>query len=327
MLAVVRLPQASFQIQNRDFTIMDPASQPVILGTRGSALALAQANQMLDVLRRAHPRLRFDSKIIKTAGDAAKRPAVLPESGVKGLFTREIEVELIDRRADIAVHSLKDLPTALPAGLILAATPKRADARDVLISRGPKLSELPQGAVVATSSLRRKGQLLALRPDLEVVEIRGNVETRLRKLQEHGNWHGTILAAAGLARLHLNLADWGLVAQPLTTEEMLPAPCQAIIGLEARADDERVLSLLQPISHYASFQAAVAERAFSHILEGGCRTPVAAYAEVAESKLKLRGAVFTEDGQVRFRGELAGDAQDAETIGRTLAEAARANLR
>lgn len=305
---------------------MDPALQPIILGTRGSALALAQTHQMLDVLRKAHPRLRFDFKIIKTAGDMAKRPAVLPESGVKGLFTREIEVALTGRRADIAVHSLKDLPTALPSGLILAATPKRADARDVLISRGPKLSELPQSATVATSSLRRKGQLMSLRPDLRIAEIRGNVETRLRKLQEHESWQGTILAAAGLARLNLNLADWGFVEQPFAPEEMLPAPCQAIIGLEARADDERVLSLLRPISHYATFQAAAAERAFSHVLEGGCRTPVAAYAEVAEGKLRLRGAVFTEDGRVRFRDELAGDAKDAEQVGRTLAEKAKTVL-
>ena len=306
---------------------MDPALQSIVLGSRGSALALAQTHMMLDVLRRTHSWLRFDFKIIKTAGDMTTRPAVLPDSGVKGLFTREIEVALAGRSADIAVHSLKDLPTALPTGLILAATPKRADARDVFVSRGPKLGELPQGAAVATSSLRRKGQLLALRPELKVVEIRGNVETRLRKLQEHANWHGTILAAAGLARLNLNLADWGFVAQPFAPEEMLPAPCQAVIGLEARADDERVLSLLRPISHDATFQAAAAERAFSHVLEGGCRTPVAAYAEVTEGKLRLRGAVFTEDGRVRFRDELCGDARDAEQIGKTLAEKAKTVLK
>jgi hydroxymethylbilane synthase len=306
---------------------MDPALQPIILGTRGSALALVQTNQMLDMLRRAHPRLRFDFKIIKTAGDQKTRPAALPESGVKGLFTREIEVALTGRRADIAVHSLKDLPTALPSGLVLAATPKRIDARDTLITRGPKLAEFPQGAMVATSSLRRKGQLLALRPDLKIVEIRGNVETRLRKLQENTKWHGTILAAAGLARLNLNLADWGFVAHPFAVEEMLPASCQAIIGLEARADDERVLSLLRPLNHYATFQAATAERAFSHVLEGGCRTPMAAYAEVNEGKLMLRGAVFSEEGQVRFRDQIGGDARDAESLGETLAEKAKAILK
>lgn len=305
---------------------MDSAPQPIILGTRGSGLALAQTHMMLDVLCRAHPRLRFDFNIIKTAGDMKTRPAVLPDSGVKGLFTREIEAALSGLRVDIAVHSLKDLPTALPAGLILAATPKRADARDVLISRGPKLSELSQGAVVATSSLRRKGQLLALRPDLKIVEIRGNVETRLRKLQEKAGWQGTVLAAAGLARLKLNVADWGFVAHPFAVEEMLPAPCQAILGLEARADDERVLSLLRPLSHYATFQAATAERGFSHVLEGGCRTPIAAYAEVREGRLTLRGAVFFEDGRVRFRDQISGGATDAELIGRTLAEKAKTVL-
>jgi hydroxymethylbilane synthase len=306
---------------------MDPALQPIILGTRGSALALAQTNQMLDLLRLTHPRLRFDFMIIKTAGDQKTRPATLPESGVKGLFTREIEVALTGRRADIAVHSLKDLPTALPAGLVLAATPKRADPRDMLITRGPRLAEFPQGAVVATSSLRRKGQLLSLRPDLKVVEIRGNVETRLRKLQENGKWHGTVLAAAGLARLNLNLADWGFVAQPFSPEEMMPASCQAIIGLEARAEDERVLSLLQPLNHYATFHAAMAERAFSHVLEGGCRTPMAAYAEVNDGRLALRGAVFSEEGQVRFRDQISGDARDAEMLGQSLAEKAKTILK
>jgi hydroxymethylbilane synthase len=305
---------------------MDPALQPIILGSRGSALALAQTHQMLDMLRRAHPRLRFDFKIIKTAGDLKTRPAVMPESGVKGLFTREIEVALAGRRADLGVHSLKDLPTALPAGLILAATPKRVDARDVLITRGSKFGELPDGAVVATSSLRRKGQLLCLRPDLKVVDIRGNVETRLRKLQEHASWHGTVLAAAGIARLNLNLADWGMVAHPFAPEEMLPAPCQATLGLETRADDERVLSLLRTINHYATFQAAAAERAFSHVLEGGCRTPVAAYAEVKENKLTLRGAVFFEDGRVRFRDQIGGDVRDAEQLGQALAAKAKAVL-
>ena len=305
---------------------MDSASQPIMLGTRGSGLALAQTHQMLDVLRRAHPAVRFEFTIIKTSGDQPTRPPELPEGGVKGLFTREIEVALLERRVDMAVHSLKDLPTALPAGLSLAATPPRADARDILISRGPRFADLPQGAVVATSSLRRKGQLLAQRPDLKVEEIRGNVETRLRKLQENAGWHAIVLAAAGIARLHLSLADWGFVGHPFAPEEMLPAPCQAILGLEARADDERVLSVLRPINDPVAFAAATAERAFSHVLEGGCRTPVAAYSEVTEGKLRLRGAVFYEDGRVRFRGELAGDVKDAELIGRTLAEKAKTIL-
>lgn len=312
---------------NSEDTLMSSANQPILLGTRGSALALAQANMMLDLLRKAHPRLLFDYKIIKTSGDMKNRPAVLPDAGVKGLFTREIEVALTGRRVDVAVHSLKDLPTALPAGLILAATPKRADSRDVFISRGPALRELPNGATVASGSLRRRGQLLGLRPDLKLVDIRGNVETRLKKLQDNADWHGIVLAAAGLARLNLKLADWGLVAHPFAFDEMLPAPCQAIIGLEARADDPRVLELLRPINHYATFQSALTERAFAHVLEGGCRTPIAACAETAENRLTLRGAVFTEDGRVRFRDRIAGDARDAEKLGAELAQRAKAVMK
>jgi hydroxymethylbilane synthase len=211
----------------------------------------------------------------------------------------------------------------LPAGLILAATPRRADARDVFISRGPALRELPPGATVASGSLRRRGQLLALRPDLKLVDIRGNVETRLKKLQDNAGWHGIVLAAAGLARLNLKLADWGVVAHPFAFGEMLPAPCQAIIGLEVRTNDARVLELLRAINHYTTFQAALAERAFAHVLDGGCRTPIAAHAEVGDNQLTLRGAVFFEDGRVRFRDQIAGDVREAERLGTELAQRAK----
>ncbi len=305
---------------------MSSSSQPVILGTRGSALALAQSGLVRDMLRKLHPRLAFELKVIKTSGDRKAAPKVMPEFGLKGLWTREIEVALTGRRVDVGIHSLKDLPTLLPAGLVLGATPKRGDPRDVLITRGPRFAELPDGAVVGTASLRRQGQLLALRPDLRVVEARGNVETRLNKLEANTGWHAIVLAAAGLDRLNLKLDKWGFVAHPFGPEEMLPAPCQAILGLEIRADDERIAELLRRLNHYATFQTALAERAFAHALGAGCRTPVAGYAVLSEGRLALRGAVFGEDGRVKFRGEISGPETDAEKLGATLGEQAKSKL-
>lgn len=305
---------------------MPEKPQVILLGTRGSALALAQSGLVRDMLRKLHPRLEFGLKVIKTSGDKKVQPKVMPEFGLKGLWTREIEVALTGRRVDIGIHSLKDLPTLLPAGLVLGATPKRGDPRDVLITRGPTFAELPKGAVVGTASLRRQGQLLALRPDLRIVEVRGNVETRINKLEANADWHGIVLAAAGLERLNLDLKKWGFVAHPFAPEEMLPSPCQAILGMEIRADDERIIELLRRLNHYATFQAALAERAFAHTLEAGCRTPVAGYAVLNEGKLTLRGAVFAEDGRVRYRGEISGAESDAEKLGSTLGEEAKSKL-
>ncbi len=305
---------------------MPEKPQTILLGTRGGALALAQSGLVRDMLRKLHPRLEFELKVIKTSGDKKVQAKVMPEFGMKGLWTREIEVALTGRRADIGIHSLKDLPALLPAGLVLGATPKRGDPRDVLITRGPTFAELPKGAVIGTASLRRQGQLLALRPDLRVVEVRGNVETRINKLEANPEWHGIVLAAAGLDRLNVKLDKWGFVAHPFAPGEMLPAPCQAILGMEIRADDERIIELLRRLNHYATFQAALAERAFARALEAGCRTPVAGYAVLSEGKLTLRGAVFGEDGRVRFRGEISGAEGDAEKLGSTLGEEAKSKL-
>ena len=298
----------------------------IILGTRGSALALAQSTLIRDALRQIHPQHSFELKVIRTSGDVNNQPKVMPEFGLKGLWTREIEVELLEGRADIGIHSLKDLPTLLPAGLILGATPKRADPRDVLITRGLGFAELPKGSTIGTASLRRKGQLLALRPDLTVVDIRGNVETRLKKLVANEEWQGIVLAAAGLDRLNVSMESWNLVAHPFDPNEMLPAPCQAILGLETRADDARIADLLRPLNDPDSFIAASAERAFAHTLEAGCRTPVAGYATVDGDRLRLRGAVFFEDGRIRFEGETSGVVADAARLGEALGNAAKRKM-
>jgi len=258
--------------------------RPITIATRGSALALAQTHIILEMCRKAFPRLRFDYKIIKTTGDKLQKASMAKVEGglPKGLFTKELEVALVKGQADIAVHSLKDLPTDLPAGLILAATPKRADVRDVLIYRSAefikqraadkttedwtpgqdelrgfalhaKLKDFPQGATVATSSTRRKAQLLLQRPDLKVVEIRGNVTTRMTKVAERGELDATVLALAGLNRLNFTInpdgtisgdaVPDGLLATVLDVEMMLPCVGQAAIGVEIRADDERIAKI------------------------------------------------------------------------------------
>lgn len=392
---------------------------PIQIATRGSALALAQANEVRELLRRAFPKLVFEIKPIKTTGDKrmdislasrkplarksgrdgllgrpnAARPAVAPyqdskggyapPSIDKGLFTKEIEIALLRREADLAVHSLKDLPTTQPSGLFLAATPKRADVRDVLIYRshvevaprtekklargeslferlkatggdayatnsqartpapparkfaaGTRLTDLPQGAVIATSSPRRRAQVLAARPDILVEEIRGNVETRLRKFEQDVRLDAMILAAAGLERLQLQFqnreikgagegAKWdALVAEEIEMGLMLPAVGQAAIGIQCRRDDERMMELLASINHFGTFAAVRAERALLRGLGGGCATPIAAFGEydAGGKLLKLRAAVFSADGQRAVRGELKGAAEEAEELGDALAK-------
>jgi hydroxymethylbilane synthase len=320
------------------------------IATRGSALALVQANHILARCRAAFPSLAFEIRTFKTTGDKLQS-AALTESGKslpKGLFTKELELALLHGEADLAVHSLKDLPTELPDGLTLAATPERADVRDVLIfapnhagrppvppppSTGPApalpapLDRLPRGARVATSSTRRRMQLLALRPDLEVVAIRGNVGTRLRKLAEQGGLHATILAAAGLARLGYRVnADGtlegqdvpaGLSAAFLPLDQMLPAPGQAALGLETRADDSRVAAVCAALNHHATFQCVTAEREFLHAMGGGCLAPIAAHAQARGTDITLR-AVWFPDAQPR-RIEGRAPAIEAKQLGQQLA--------
>jgi hydroxymethylbilane synthase len=284
----------------------------VRIGTRGSPLALAQAREVEARLDAAHGagKLAFEVKVIKTTGDRIQdRP--LAEAGGKGLFTKEIEEALLAGEVDIAVHSMKDMPTVLPAGLTLAAFLPREDVRDALIStRAATLADLPGGAVVATSSLRRQAQVRHLRPDLRVVPMRGNVETRLRKLAE-GAADATLLALAGLNRL--GLAD--RAAGPIPVEEMLPAVAQGAIGVEIRADDREMAQVLAPLNHEPTALAVTAERVFLGRLEGSCRTPIAALGELLQAstggRFAFRGMILSPDGSQCFKARREGRPEEA----------------
>ena len=333
-------------------------SETIILATRGSALALAQANLVLAQCRAAFPKLGFELKIIKTTGDKLQTASLAQEgkSLPKGLFTKELEVALLKHRADLAVHSLKDLPTELPAGLALGAVGKRADVRDVLIYRdadylqaaaadkagaewspgqsarrgfkpGLSVPGLPVGTVVATSSTRRKAQLLCLNPGLKVVDIRGNVVTRLQKLAERAELEATVLALAGLTRLNFHITPDGrlegdavpdgLLATILDTEVMLPCVGQGAVGIEVREADERIAAICERLNHFNTRQCVLAERAFLAAMGGGCQSPVAAYAEVVGSRLRMRALSFA-DGPVR-RAEAQRPVQEAIQLGQQLA--------
>lgn len=293
------------------------------IGTRGSALALAQAHESARRLRDAHPDLAPEDAIeivvIKTTGDRVlDRP--LAEIGGKGLFTKEIEEALIDRRIDLAVHSMKDMPTWLPDGLEIAATLPREDPRDVLLGVGAAgLDGLKSGAVVGTASLRRQAQLLAARPDLKVVPFRGNVNTRLKKLAA-GEVDATVLALAGLRRLGLE----GHEAAALPVEIMLPAVAQGAIGLEARIDDAATNARLVALDHAPTHAAVRAERAMLAVLDGSCRTPIAGYARIAGDRLTLDGLIAAIDGSAVHRARREGAVADAETIGRAAGAALKA---
>jgi hydroxymethylbilane synthase len=282
------------------------------LGTRGSPLALAQARMVREALARAHgfaPE-RIELSVIRTSGDRIQdRP--LAEVGGKGLFTKEIEEALSAGAIDLAVHSSKDMPTVLPAGLVLSAFLEREDPRDVFISRKAKsIVDLPPGATIGTASLRRQAMALRLRPDLKPVSLRGNVETRLRKLDD-GVADATLLALAGLKRL--GLADAATAV--LDVDEFLPAVGQGAIGIETRADDIRTRDLLRPIDHHDTARALAAERAFLAVLDGSCRTPIAGHAAVVEERLRFRGMILKPDGSEAFETMRVGNAGDAEKLG------------
>jgi hydroxymethylbilane synthase len=287
------------------------------IGTRGSPLALAQARQVRDALAAAHgwSAAAIDIAVIRTSGDLIQdRP--LAEAGGKGLFTKEIEQALIDRAIDLAVHSAKDMPTVLPDGLVLAACLEREDVRDAFISRKAKdLRALPAGSVVGTSSLRRQAQVRRLRPDLTVVNFRGNVETRLRKLDE-GAADATLLALAGLKRLGLAHAATAI----LPVEDFLPAVGQGAIAIETRADDGRVRELLASINHADTATALAAERAFLSVLDGSCRTPIAGHAAVTAQSVQFRGMILRPDGSEAHETAAVGSREDAAALG---AEAGR----
>lgn len=298
---------------------------PLRLGTRGSPLALAQAQMVKAALAAADPALAAEDAIeivaIKTTGDKVlDRP--LAEIGGKGLFTKEIEDGLLEGSLDIAVHSMKDMPTVLPEGLVIDAVLPRADPRDALIAKGPRsIAELPQGARVGSASLRRAAQLRALRPDLEVVPLRGNVQTRLRKL-EAGEAHATFLAMAGLVRLGLT----EVVSAALPPEEMLPAVAQGAIGIERHAGNAAVAELLARINHAPTLTAITAERTFLAALDGSCRTPIAALAELHGDRLRLRGLVASPDGRRIERIEAEGPSAAAAALGREAGASIRVRL-
>jgi len=280
------------------------------IGTRGSPLALAQARLVRDCLAAAHALApdRITLEIIKTTGDMVRdRP--LSEIGGKGLFTKEIEAALQAGAIDLAVHSAKDMPTVLPDGLAIAAVLAREDPRDVFISRrSDSLRNLPQGATVGTASLRRQALVKRLRPDLAVIPLRGNVETRLRKLDEVD---ATLLALAGLKRLGLEAAATAV----LSVDEFLPAVGQGIIAIEARGDDAGTCALLDAVSHADSGTALAAERAFLAVLDGSCRTPIAGHATIAAGQLHFRGLIAKPDGSAAFACERRGAAADAVRLG------------
>ncbi len=294
---------------------MPTPSRPLNIGTRGSPLALAQARETRARLSTAFdlPEDAFAIKVIQTTGDRVQdRP--LKEIGGKGLFTKEIEQDLLSGAIDIAVHSMKDMPVDQPEGLLLDCYLPREDVRDAFVSLNfSGLADLPKGTVVGTSSLRRKAQLLHKFPNLEVVEFRGNVQTRLRKLGE-GVAEATFLAMAGLNRLGADVPKYAIAA-----EDMLPAVAQGAIGIERRAGDARVAHMLAAIHNIETGQRLAAERAFLAALDGSCETPIAALAELDGDTLRLRGEILRTDGSEALADEISGPIDQAAALGETLA--------
>ena len=284
------------------------------IGTRGSPLALAQTHEVRDRLAAAWPDLSapgaIEVTVINTTGDLIQnRP--LAEIGGKGLFTKELDESMLEGRIDLAVHSMKDVPTVLPPGIVLPCMLEREDVRDAFLSLSAKsVAELPEGAVIGTASLRRGAQLLHRRPDLKVVNFRGNVQTRLRKLGE-GEVAATLLAMAGLRRLKL---DHHATAA-LSTEEMLPAVAQGAIGITCRADDPRAHLFLARLNHQDTLERVGAERAFLATLDGSCRTPIAALAELDGDRMSLRGLIISPDGRTIHATSRNGLRADGEAMG------------
>lgn len=326
---------------------------PILIATRGSALALAQANLVLAQCQAAFPALAFQLKIIKTTGDKLQTASLAQESKTlpKGLFTKELEVALLESQADLAVHSLKDLPTDLPAGLKLGAVGKRADVRDVLVYRDEsfadregsstkargfkphvKVQELPAATVVATSSTRRRAQLLALHPRLQAPDIRGNVLTRIQKVAQKPELDATLLALAGLTRLNYRINSDGklqgeqvpesILATVLDLSVMLPCVGQGAIGIEIREGDQRIAEICARLNDPETFHCVTAERAFLSGMGGGCQSPVAAYGQVKGGNLHLQAISFAA-GPIR-RAEAMAAPEDAARLGHQLASQLKA---
>jgi hydroxymethylbilane synthase len=290
-------------------------SETLRIATRQSRLALWQAEHVAEKLRAAHPGLEVVLVPMTTQGDRIL-DRTLAQVGGKGLFIKELEIAIAEGRADIAVHSMKDVPTELPEGMTLAAMLSRADPRDAFVSvKHSNFDALPHGARVGTSSLRRQCQLRSLRPDLEVLPLRGNVETRLRKLQD-GDFDAIVLATAGLTRL--GLAD--RITHFIDTERSLPAVGQGIVGVECRSDDARSIALLEALDDAAARQCCEAERAFALRLQGSCQSPIAGFAELHGEQIRLRGLVGSDDGRTVYRGSIEGPASQRHELGTALAE-------
>jgi hydroxymethylbilane synthase len=285
------------------------------IATRKSPLALWQANHVRDALRARHPELEVELVTMTTQGDKIL-DTPLAKVGGKGLFVKELETGMLEGRADLAVHSMKDVPVAFPAGLGLAAVLPREDPRDALISNEySSIDELPQGARVGTSSLRRQCQLRRIRPDLQVLDLRGNVNTRLAKLDK-GDYDAIMLAAAGVKRM-----GWeARITELLAPEQFIPAIGQGAIGIEIRVNDERVRALVEELNDSQTATRIRAERALNEALQGGCQVPIAGYSEISHGVIVLRALVGRPDGSDMVQGVISGRPEDAEELGQVLAE-------
>jgi len=289
----------------------------IVVGTRGSNLALRQTNMVIDMIKEKHPGVEFEVKIIKTKGDIIK-DVPIDKIGGKEIFVKEIERELLEGTIDMAVHSMKDMPGKLPEGLKLSPPPIREDYRDVFVFReGIKsIEELPKGAKIGTGSKRRKYQILKYRPDLNIVPIRGNVETRIRKIEEE-NLDGVILAAAGIKRLGLDLDSRIFY---INKEIMLPSPTQGILAIEIRDKDEKVESILKGIYHRETEIQATVERGFLTAVGGSCKVPVGCYCEVLEDKIIVEGLLGSEEGDILIRKSIVEDINEYKEAGEKLGQ-------
>jgi hydroxymethylbilane synthase len=290
--------------------------QKIVIGSRGSELALWQANHIKREIEKKNKNVWVEINIIKTKGDKILDVA-LSKIGDKSLFTKELEIELLAKRIDLAVHSLKDLQTQIPAGLKLAAVTKRHEVEDVLIARKKRMTiqSLPEFGVVATGSLRRRSQLLHLRPDLTVLDLRGNVPSRIQKFLE-SEWDAIILARAGVERLSLKKH----ISSFIPKEDILPAVGQGALGIEIHEDNKVVEEIIKSLHHDETYKAVIAERSLLRALEGGCQVPIGAFAEVKSSGLYLDAVVGSLDGSITYRKKLCGSKNDPEKLGKALAK-------
>lgn len=300
--------------------IQEMGNNHFIIGSRSSKLAMTQTRYVMDELKKLHPSSDFEIKTIKTVGDTMLDVA-LSKIGDKGLFTKEIEDALLGRRIDLAVHSMKDLPTELPKGLEIAAMTKREDPRDVLVSKeGRTIETLPKHSRVGTSSLRRRAQLLHVRKDLDIMDLRGNLDTRLNKLDQ-GLYDAIMVAYAGIRRLGLlgdTSRNWDV--SPISTEDILPQAGQGALGVEVHEDNREVRDMVNVLDDADCHLCVDAERALLICLEGGCQVPIGVYADIIKNHITIKAGVFSLDGQRAVRDEIVGEKKDAKNLGRALAK-------